>query len=328
VSPAERGCTRVEEAVSARIDGEDPGMSDEIIDAHLERCPTCRSFEAQARAQHRRYRVRRADGIPDLSAAILAAVPDGPSPRPRLTIGNRAVNAPMVGVAAIVLAVVLVAGFVIGGHLAHGGSGGNGVAIAQIEGSDQENPAYPGATVLPKSAAVGKPDVVMTDTAGQPYNVATETRGKVTLLYFGYTHCPDLCPYNMALAAEAIHGLPPAMRRDVTMVFVTTDPTRDTPPVIKRWLSSFTQQFPGDPAFVGLTAPQSRIHAAEKQIHMLLSYAAQIDSKTGKYDVVHAAYTQVYSQSGASHLQVNYTTSPADYTKTLEDLIRDGGNVQ
>lgn len=298
-------------------------MDDAVMDAHLARCPECRRFEAQARAQHRRFRVRTATNVPDLSARILASIPETPSPRQRVTIGNRGLSAPLFGAAALVVAVILVAGYVLGTHLG-GGSSGNGVAVTQIAGSAQSSAAYPGATVMPATQVVGKPTVTLTDTAGQPYDMAAATAGRVTLLYFGYTHCPDICPVNVALAAEAVHGLPPAERSRVTVVFVTTDPTRDTPAVIKAWLAKFTGAFPGDPAFVGLTAAEGKIHAAEQEIHMLLSYAAQIDGAAGKYNVVHAGYTLVYSPDGLAHLQVTDQEAPGQYTTTLEHLIHNG----
>jgi protein SCO1/2 len=325
--PAPRhGCTRLEEAISARIDGEDPGLDDAVLDTHLRRCASCRSFEAGARALHRRSRVRRANPVPNLSEAIMNAVPDGPSPRPRLTVGKREVRAPGLGVAALVVAAVLVAGFVIGGRLGHHSSSGTGqVAISQIVGSDQQDAAYPGASLMPKSQWVGKPDIYLTDTSGRPYNIAKATKGRVTLLYFGYTHCPNVCPINIGLAAQAIHGLPAAERSKVTMVFVTTDPTRDSPAVIRAWLGKFTSAFPGDPTFVGLTASEAKIHDAERQIHMMLSSAATFEGKNGKTEnIVHAGYTEVYSQDGIAHLQVTYAESPFDYTTTLEHLIQKG----
>jgi protein SCO1/2 len=230
-------------------------------------------------------------------------------------------GAPLLGAVALVVAAVLVAGYVLGTHL---GGGSSGVAVTQIDGSSQSSTIYPGATVMPASQVVAKPTVTLTDTAGQPYDMAAATSGRVTLLYFGYTHCPDICPVNIGLAAEAVHGLPPAERSRVTVVFVTTDPTRDSPAVIKTWLAKFTDAFPGDPAFVGLTAPQSKIHVAEEQIHMLLSYAAQIDGPAGKYNVVHAGYTLLYSPDGLAHLQVTDKESPVEYTATLEHLIQKG----
>ncbi len=99
--------------------------------------------------------------------------------------------------------------------------------ITQVGGPQETNSNYPGALVFPKEYT--KPNVVLTDTANQPFNIATDTPDKVTLVYFGYTHCPDLCPLNMYLAASSIAGMPAVDRHDVQVVFVTTDPTRDTP---------------------------------------------------------------------------------------------------
>ena len=91
----------------------------------------------------------------------------------------------------------------------------------QVAGPSQVNQHYPGATVLPR--AVAKPNITLTDTAGHQYNLAAATAGRVTLVYFGYTHCPDVCPINMALAAAALRDMPAHLRNEVTVVFVTTE---------------------------------------------------------------------------------------------------------
>ena len=57
-----------------------------------------------------------------------------------------------------------------------------------------------------------KPNVTLTDTADRPFNIASDTGSRVTLVYFGYTHCPDLCPLNMCTAASAIRAMPPGDR--------------------------------------------------------------------------------------------------------------------
>jgi len=66
------------------------------------------------------------------------------------------------------------------------------MTVTQVAGSSQTDSHYPGAQLSPQ--VVGKPTVELTDTSGQPYDVATATAGRVTLLYFGYTNCPDVCP--------------------------------------------------------------------------------------------------------------------------------------
>jgi hypothetical protein len=67
-----------------------------------------------------------------------------------------------------------------------------------------------------------KPEFILTDTDGKPYGLRAETAGKVTLLYFGYTHCPGVCPVNMAGLAAALRQLPPSTEEQIAVVFVTT----------------------------------------------------------------------------------------------------------
>jgi protein SCO1/2 len=213
---------------------------------------------------------------------------------------------------AVTCALLLIAGagFAGGGLLARASSSGGGVLGG--------NPRYPGATMM--SDGVPKPSVQLVDTSGRPYDLARETVGKVTLVYFGYTHCPDLCPMNMALAAGAVRDLPPSIRQKVTVVFITTDPRRDTEPVIRRWLDKF------DPAFVGLTGSINAIHLAEREVAMPMSYAETVSSKTpmsmgGDYQVVHAGYTLLYPPNGRAFLQFDANDHPAQVATTIEHLL-------
>src|ERR1700722_9763729 len=90
------------------------------------------------------------------------------------------------------LPTLAVVGIIVGAVGLAGCSGSKAPAavVTQVGGPQETNSNYPGALVFPK--AYGKPDVTLTDTANQPFNVATDTPAKVTLVYFGYTHCPDL----------------------------------------------------------------------------------------------------------------------------------------
>jgi cytochrome oxidase Cu insertion factor (SCO1/SenC/PrrC family) len=90
-------------------------------------------------------------------------------------------------------------------------------------------------------------EFMLTSDTGEPYDFTARTAGKVTLLYFGYTNCPDVCPLNMATTAKALLTLSPDQRSHVVVIFVTTDPARDTPQRLRTWLAQF------DPAFIGLT---------------------------------------------------------------------------
>jgi protein SCO1/2 len=103
-----------------------------------------------------------------------------------------------------------------------------------------------------------KPAGAFTDTAGRPFDWSATK--PVTIVFFGYTHCPDICNTVMADVASALRRVDPQVRRKVDVVFVTTDPARDTGPVIRRWLDAF------DPAFVGLTAPLPTIEKSAETL--------------------------------------------------------------
>ena len=100
-----------------------------------------------------------------------------------------------------------------------------------------------------------RPQFTLTDTAGKPYKFGTATAGKPTLLYFGYTHCPDVCPTTLADITQALQPVPAAMRSATQVVFVTTDVKRDTPAVLKAYLAKFDAGLPNQ--FVGLTGTQA-----------------------------------------------------------------------
>ncbi len=195
--------------------------------------------------------------------------------------------------------------------------GGNGNAtIAPVGGPPQTSATYPGALLFAKTYS--KPNVTLTDTSGAPYNVAAETEGRLTLVYFGYTHCPDLCPLNMFTAANAIGDLPAAERSRVTVVFVTTDPDRDTPAVIRTWLDHF------DDSFVGLTGTITQIRQAEEKTGLPLSFAEHTTEAGASYTVVHAGYILVYSQDGLAHLEFPAEITPSQESHDLATLLHHG----
>ncbi|WP_204071661.1 SCO family protein [Planotetraspora phitsanulokensis] len=157
-----------------------------------------------------------------------------------------------------------------------------------------------------------EPDVTLTDTSGEPFDLRQETAGRLTLVYFGYTHCPDICPTTMADLASALRELPASDRDKISVVFITTDPDRDTPEVIKAWLASF------DTSFVGLTGDYPTIRSAAKSVGIALD---QPTSKSGDYEVTHGA--QVIAFDGAHQARLIFTsgTSSADYTADLHKLL-------
>ncbi|WP_228454888.1 SCO family protein [Streptomyces alkaliphilus] len=105
-----------------------------------------------------------------------------------------------------------------------------------------------------------KPDLVLTDTDGEPYDLRAETAGTATLLYFGYTHCPDICPLTMSNIAVGARDLTAEQRENLRVVMITSDPERDTPGSLGEWLRG------QDPEFVGLTGDFEDIQEAARSL--------------------------------------------------------------
>ncbi len=106
---------------------------------------------------------------------------------------------------------------------------------------------------------VAKPSGTLTADDGKPYDIRAKTKGVVTLLYFGYTHCPDLCPLTMSNTAVAIRELPKADQSKVRVLFVSVDPYRDTLARLRSWLGNY------NPAFIGLRGTLKQVEAFEQQ---------------------------------------------------------------
>jgi protein SCO1 len=161
-----------------------------------------------------------------------------------------------------------------------------------------------------------KPEFVLMDTTGKPYDFQAQTAGKVTLLYFGYTHCPDVCPTNMATLATALASLPTTIDNKIAVVFVTTDPGRDTPAVVRSWLNQFS------PNFVGLTG--SQIEVASAQIQAGLGVSTKVSDGAGGYGINHAAFIVVYTPDDRAHITFPGGMKPSAVASDLQRLVANG----
>lgn len=119
-------------------------------------------------------------------------------------------------------------------------------------------------TMVDKPALATPPGTFRT-TAGQAYQFTRPPRDEVTVVFFGFTHCHDVCPTTMADLAAARRSLRPSVAEGLHVVFVTVDPKRDTPPVLHRWLTRY------DPSFVGLRGSEATVHAAERSLYAPVS---------------------------------------------------------
>lgn len=176
------------------------------------------------------------------------------------------------------------------GNAGPSASSANGGAPVRIKNLGPKSP-YRGTEL---SAPLAKPDLVLTSTSGKPFDLRSDTAGKLTLLYFGYTHCPDVCPTTMADLARALTMITPQDRAKVTVVFVTSDPDRDTPSELHSWLSAF------DPSFIGLTGPFDKIQAAAKSVGVAIE-PAKVDAN-GHVTVTHGAQVIAFSPDGLARV--------------------------
>src|SRR3989442_13640316 len=106
--------------------------------------------------------------------------------------------------------------------------------------ADRTEVTYRGGRVTPP---LPKPRFTLTDTSEAPFDFWRKTEGYVALLFFGYARCPDQCPLHMANIAGSLQNLPKGIADQVKVVFVTTDPTRDSPKVLRLWLDRFVERF-------------------------------------------------------------------------------------
>ncbi|MFJ1706734.1 SCO family protein [Kitasatospora sp. NPDC088346] len=140
------------------------------------------------------------------------------------------------------------------------GGAGTGDGAARISKESSDSP-YRG-SVLKKH--FDKPDLTLSDTSGQPFDLRTQTAGRATLLFFGYTSCPDVCPTTMGDIGVAMSKLSAEDRKKINVVFVSTDPARDNPTVLRTWLDSMGKDF------IGLTGDLDKVKAAAKTLGVLV----------------------------------------------------------
>ncbi|MEV8329648.1 SCO family protein [Streptomyces niveus] len=175
-------------------------------------------------------------------------------------------------------------------------------------------PKTQAATVLDKPFE--KPNLVLKNTKGKTYDFREETKGKPTLIYFGYTHCPDVCPLTMSNIAIARKALPKADQDKLQVVFVTTDPERDTSAELAKWLPSA-----GDPSFVGLTGDFATIQAGARQVGIGIEPATK--EKDGTVVSMHGAQVIAFSpKTDGGYVLYGEDTTADDYAKDLPKLVK------
>ncbi|MFD8199097.1 SCO family protein [Streptomyces sp. NPDC059701] len=190
------------------------------------------------------------------------------------------------------------------------GSGGDGDKPVTVVSEDTGKQA---ATVLDRP--FDKPDLVLTDTRGKQYDLREQTAGKPTLVYFGYTHCPDVCPLTMNNVAVAKKQLPQAEQDKLRIVFVTTDPERDTPAALGKWLQGI------DPQIVGLTGDFDTVQAGARTLG--ISIDPPTKDKDGNVVSTHGTQVIAFSpKTDAGYVLYGEDATVDDYTEDLPELIK------
>jgi protein SCO1/2 len=153
--------------------------------------------------------------------------------------------------------------------------------------------------------------LALTDQNGQPRTLG-DFKGKVTVVFFGYTQCPDVCPATMAELAEVKRSLGADGSR-VQGVFVTVDPERDTPALLKSYMAGF------DPSFVALRGTPEQTQAVAKEFKVF--YAKVPGKEPGSYSMDHSAGSYVFDANGRIRLFERYNTPPLALADDLKRLM-------
>jgi protein SCO1/2 len=192
-------------------------------------------------------------------------------------------------------------GSAAGGDGGHQHSGSSGPAT--VQGPDD---VYAG---LDLAEPYRRPTFTLTDTTGAPFDFKAATSGRPTLLFFGYTNCPDICPTTMADIAVALRGLEPALAEKLQVVFVTTDPAVDTPEVLGEYLGRFDADLPQ--RFIGLTGDQEAINQAQ------LSAGVPLAEENGR---LHSSLLLLYGADDEAHVAFDAGNTSKDIATDLRTV--------
>jgi len=158
-------------------------------------------------------------------------------------------------------------------------------------------------------------DFTLTSAAG-PVPLA-DFRGKVVLIYFGYTWCPDICPLNLSYLKLALDGLTPEEREGVQVLFVSVDPARDTPQRLSKYTAFFA------PEILGVTGTPQEVAEAAALYGAAYRRADKGDSAMG-YWVDHSAYTYLLDKSGRLQQTLDHGTPPDRIVAAIRSQLERG----
>jgi len=185
-------------------------------------------------------------------------------------------------------------------------------AAVTLAACSESKPQYKG---IDLTGADYARDFQLADHNGQPRTLK-DFRGKLVVMFFGYTQCPDVCPTSMTELAEAKRLLGPAGDK-VQGLFVTVDPERDTPEVLKAYMANF------DPTFLALRGTPEELAAMAKEYKV---YFKKAEGKTPtSYTMDHSAASYVYDTQGRLRLYTRYGSGAPALASDLKLLLAQEG---
>ncbi|MBC7844816.1 MAG: SCO family protein [Gemmatimonadaceae bacterium] len=172
------------------------------------------------------------------------------------------------------------------------------------------SPSFNGAALDPAEPA---PALTLFDSTGTPFEL-TAQRGKVVLVFFGYTHCPDVCPTTLVDWRHVADSLG-AKAADVRFVFVSVDPERDTPASVQRYAARFS------PTFVGLTGATAAIDSLKSAWHIAAFRDGNPTDTSSTYTVSHPSQVFVIDNTGKLVLMQSAGMTVAQITSDIRALL-------
>jgi protein SCO1/2 len=185
-----------------------------------------------------------------------------------------------------------------------------GCGLENASSTEPEGAAWGGELQQPPLAM---PDVTFTGMDGKPFDLRAETKGKLTLVFPGYTHCPDVCPVFLNIISGALDKLGQAEGGDTRVVFVAIDPTRDTPEVLKEYLSGI------HPNLMGVTPDAATLAAFDDALYLPEPVYGTPD-ENGDYEVGHLSKAFAFLADGKAHRFYPPNTRQTTWVRDLPRL--------
>ncbi|STZ76841.1 SCO family protein [Bergeriella denitrificans] len=190
--------------------------------------------------------------------------------------------------------------------------GGNQQAAPEASAPAAEKPAAAQSRGIDMRKEDIGGDFTMTDGDGKPFNLS-DLKGKVVVLSFGYTNCPDVCPTELLTQSDVLKQLGD-QAKDVQVVFASVDPERDTPEVVGKYAKQF------DPSFIGLTVTGDQSLPVVKQQYKVVS-AKVVQGDSENYLVDHTAGSYLIDKNGEVAFFEPYGTEPESVAADIKSLL-------